>query len=80
MKIEEIQKQIIGNQITLKVVPGASRTELVMENEQLKLFLKNQPEKGKANLALVKYFKKEFKLNVEVVKGKTCRNKVLRIL
>ncbi len=80
MNLPFITNHIQGTQLTIKVQPGASKTELIEENNTLKLFLKTQPEKGKANDALIKFFKKEYKLIVEVVKGKTSRNKILKII
>ena len=55
-------------------------TELIEENNQLKLYLKAQPQKGKANDALIKFFKKEYKLRVVVKSGKTSRDKVICIV
>lgn len=78
--MESINDWIQNGNIEVRVQPGASKTELITENSSLKLYLKAQPEKGKANSALVKFFRKEFKLDVEVVRGKTSRNKVLKIL
>lgn len=64
---------------SLRVIPNASKTELIEENDQLKLYLKAQPQKGKANEALVKFFKKEYKLKVVVKRGKTSRDKVIKV-
>jgi len=36
------------------------------------------PEKGKANLEIVKFFKKEHKTDVEIVSGFSSRKKLLR--
>ena len=60
--------------------PSSSKTELIEENNTPQLYLKAQPEKDKANEALIKFLKKEYKLNVEVVKGKTSKNKILKVI
>ncbi len=65
--------------ISVKVIPHSGRTELKEENNQLKLYLKSPPEKNKANLELIKFFKKELHLNVEIISGLKSREKVLRI-
>jgi uncharacterized protein len=70
---------ITNNSFTVKVIPNASRTELIEENKALKLYLKAQPQKGKANEQLIKFFKKEYNLKVEITKGKTSRTKFLFI-
>ena len=65
-----------GDIINLKVIPNSSRTELKGE----KLYLKAVPEKGKANLELIKFFKKEFNLKVKIKSGEKSRNKVIEVL
>lgn len=66
--------------LTIKVVPHSGRTELKEENGRLKLYLKAPPEKNKANVELIKFFKKEYGLVVEIKRGMTSREKVLRIV
>lgn len=74
-------KPFISNQlIKIKVIPNASSTKLVEENGHLKLYLKAVPEKDKANKELIKFFKKTFKLVMEIKSGEKSREKVLRIL
>jgi len=69
----------LTNHFQIKVIPNSKKTQLV-EKEGLKLYLKEVPEKGKANLAVIKFFKKEKGLKVEIVKGKKCREKFIKIL
>jgi len=69
-----------NNLLKLKVIPNSSQTKLIEENSQLKLYLKSVPEKDKANKELVKFFKKEFDLRVEIKSGMKSREKMLRIL
>jgi len=66
--------------LELRVVPHSSRTELLQENNQLKLYLKSVPQKDKANKELIKFFKKEFNLKVEILRGLKSREKVLKII
>ncbi len=95
MDATEIKKYISNGLLKIKVVPNASRTELVEENDwnednkkdskkennkSLKLYLKAAPEKGKANQEVIKFFKKEFGLRVEIKSGLKSREKVLRVL
>ncbi len=76
----ELPHYITNNLLHLKVIPHSGRTELKEENGRLKLYLKAAPEKNKANLELIKFFKKELGLVVEIKSGATSREKVLRIL
>lgn len=72
--------QFKNNQFKIKVIPNSSRTELKETEEGLKLYLKAVPEKGKANAEVVKFFKKEFNLKVEIKSGEKSREKVLRVI
>ena len=76
----DISHYISNNLLRIKVIPSSGRTELKEENGRLKLYLKSPPEKNKANLELIKFFKKEFALLVEIKSGATSREKVLRIV
>jgi len=69
-----------GNTLSLRVIPDSSKTKLIEENNQLKLYLQAQPEDNKANIALIKFFKKEFNLKVSIKSGAKSRNKVIEIL
>ncbi len=74
-----LQKHIQNNYLKIKVIPNSSRTELTEENGSLKLYLKSPPEKDKANLELLKFFKKEFNLKVVIKSGRKGREKLLEI-
>lgn len=76
----DIKKYICNGQIGLRVTPHSSRTELVEEDGRLKLYLQAVPDKNKANLELIKFFKKEVGLKVEIKSGMKSRDKILRIL
>lgn len=75
-----INNYIKNNLLKTKVIPNSSRTELKEENSILKLYLKAVPEKGKANKEIIKFFKKEFGLKVEIKVGEKSRDKVLEIV
>jgi uncharacterized protein len=75
-----LDKYIHNNLLRIKVIPNASRTELKEVNGSLKLYLQAVPEKGKANQAVIKFFKKEYNLKVEIKSGSKSRDKVLRLI
>ncbi|MEK6900730.1 MAG: DUF167 domain-containing protein [Nanoarchaeota archaeon] len=64
----------------LKVIPNAKHTELKEENDHLKLYVHAPPEKDKANKEVIRFFKKEYNLQVEIKSGEKSREKVLRIV
>lgn len=41
--------------------------------------VKALPEKGKANLEIIKFFSKEYKKDVRIVSGKTSKVKLVRV-
>jgi uncharacterized protein len=68
---------IFPKQFSLRVTPNASRTEFKEEDGKYKLYLQAVPEKGKANAAVIKFFKKEFNIKVEIKSGEKSRDKIL---
>ena len=74
-----LDNHIHNNQLKIKVVPNSKKLQLIEENNQLKLYLRSVPEKGKANNELIKFFKKQFNLNVKIKSGLKSREKILRI-
>lgn len=80
VKILDLQKYVQNGTLQFRAVPHSSRQELVEENGQLKVYLHSLPEKDKANLELIKFFKKEYGLRVKIVSGMTGREKVVRIM
>jgi uncharacterized protein (TIGR00251 family) len=63
----------------VKVIPKASRSEVVeWENEELKIRLAAVPEKGKANIELIRYLSEVLKLGkskIQLIQGETSRHK-----
>ncbi len=66
--------------LKIKVKPNSreQKIEKISDNE-FKIYLKEKPENNKANLALLRLLKKEFRRNVKIIKGKTSRNKIIEI-
>ncbi len=73
----DISRYFQNNFFSIKVIPNSGRTEIKEDNGQLRLYLKSLPDKNKANLELIKFFKKEFGLTVEIKSGIKSRKKVL---
>ena len=69
--------------IKLKIQTRASRDELLeAHNDCLKVRIKAAPVDGKANLHLIKFLAKTFKVpttSITIVRGKTSRQKSLRV-
>ena len=70
--------------IIVKVTPRSSKTEIIEESDQfLKIKLKASPLKGEANNELIKFLAKHYKVGksqIEIIKGLTSRQKLIRIL
>ncbi len=65
--------------IEIKVKVKSGRSEIIEDNGKYIAFLKSEPEKGKANLELVKIAKKYFKKNARIVSGLKSKRKVIEI-
>ena len=68
--------------IEVKVFPKSSREELVKTADIIKAYVKEAPDKGKANKALIALIAKEYKVkkaDVFIVKGETSRKKLIEI-
>lgn len=66
---------------TIKVLPNASKNALVgWENHLLKIRICAQPEKGKANEAIISFLAKELgiqKKQIQIVRGDKSRHKLV---
>lgn len=74
--------------LRIKVIPKSSKNEIieVMQDKEhgatIKIRIKAVPEKGKANLELIKFLSKTYnvpKENISIVGGKTEQIKLIRI-
>jgi len=68
--------------LQVKVFPKSSRKELVTSAEGIKAYIKEAPDKGKANKALIELIAEEYgvrKSSVRIVTGLTSRNKIVEI-
>ncbi len=70
--------------IRIKVTPRSSKNEIVGElpDGTFKIKLKAPPVDGEANVELIKFLSKEWKIpksNIKILKGQTSRNKLIEI-
>jgi uncharacterized protein (TIGR00251 family) len=71
---------IIRMLLQIKVIPNASKTELIKTEAGYKARIQCAPVDGKANDALIMLLSKEFgisKSDIEITKGKTSRSKTI---
>ncbi len=79
----EIKQYIKDGMLSVVVKPNAPKTEVVSwdnDKQALRMNVHAAPEKGKANLEIVKFFKKKFKVDVIIVRGTKRHNKMLKIV
>jgi len=70
------------NSFTIIVKTNTPKTELLQYNKEKKAYLMNVkalPLKGLANKEIIKFFKKQYKKDVRIIKGKTSKTKVLKV-
>lgn len=68
--------------IVIKVIPGAKKTLIKQENDQMKVYLNAPPVDGKANDLLIEVLAEYWhipKSKIEIIKGLKSRNKILMI-
>ncbi|MDO8656928.1 MAG: DUF167 domain-containing protein [Nanoarchaeota archaeon] len=76
----DINKYVKNKLVAVKVIPHAQQSKIIEENKVLKIYLTSIPDKNKANMELINFFKKEFKMRVRIKRGEKSREKVLEIL
>lgn len=72
----------MSKQIKIRVLPRSSKNQIIKQPDGFKIKLKAPPVDGEANKELIKFLSKEWgvaKSRIEIVKGKTSRNKVVKI-
>ena len=79
----EFRKDARGVTFAVRIVPRASRSEIVGEHEgAFRIRVAAPPVEGAANRELIRLLAKEFKFpqgSIEIVSGETSKNKVIRI-
>lgn len=86
--LEKYSKKLADNKeiyLRVKVLVGAGKTEFIeeMADETLKIAVKAVPERGKANLELIKYLAKELgadKKDIKIISGAGDRLKLIKII
>lgn len=71
-----------GLQIQLKILPNASKNQIVKDDIGVKVKLTAQPIEGKANKALIEFLSKQLKVpktSIIITKGETSKEKTLLI-
>ena len=77
-----IDDYVVNGKLNITVKTNSPKTEITgydNAKKALKVNVHAQPEKGKANAEIIKFFTKLIKKKVEIVSGKTSKTKVLRI-
>ena len=85
--LREYIKNLADNKeiyLKIKVLPraGANEIQAILEDGTIKISLKAQPERGRANQELIKFLAEEFSLGKEQIKimaGAGDRNKLVKL-
>ncbi len=67
--------------ISIKLHPNSSQEKIIEieKDKSYEIWIKEKPIDGKANEELVKFLKKYFKKNIEIVSGFNSRKKIIDI-
>lgn len=77
---EQIKLIVEKGIFEIKVIPKSSENKIYLENDKIKVKIREVPEDGKANKAVIDLFSKTFKIpkkNVEIVSGLKSSKKIL---
>ena len=69
--------------VRIKIIPNASKNELIQAQDSLKVRITAQPIENKANKALVEFLAKSLKIaksNIQILKGELNKEKTLLIV
>ena len=67
--------------LLVKVKPNSKKTKIISKSEsEMTIALAAPATDGKANLELIRFFKKMFKKDVKILRGKTSRIKLLKFV
>ncbi len=72
----------LGDIIEIRAKPNSSKSEIKFNSETNKfdVFVHSIPDNNRANNEIIKLFKKEFKLRVEIISGFKSRDKKLKVV
>lgn len=79
---ENIQLKEDGVLIKLRISPNASKNQVMIDNDIIKLKVTAQPIENKANKAVIEYLSKLLKApktSISIVKGETSKDKTIFI-
>ncbi len=74
---------VTGTEIAVRVTPKASRARILVQDDQIRVYVTVAPEDGKANAAVQTLLAKAIglpKSRLELIRGATARDKVFRVL
>jgi uncharacterized protein (TIGR00251 family) len=66
--------------IEAHVKPNSNKNEIISKGAIWKVAIKEKAEGGKANLELIKFLEKKLNKRVEIIRGKTSKKKILKII
>jgi uncharacterized protein (TIGR00251 family) len=66
--------------IKIKVYPHSGREEILkISDDSYKVYLKKPAEDNKANIELLKLFRRHFKVEAKIIKGFSSREKIIEV-
>ncbi|MFH0977548.1 MAG: DUF167 domain-containing protein [Spirochaetota bacterium] len=68
--------------IDIAVIPKSSRSEIIIKDDIIKVFLNSPPEDGKANKELIKIFSKQMRIaksDIQIIRGEKSKKKQITI-
>ena len=75
-----IREDDSGVVLKIRIIPSASKSQIIITSDMIKIKVTAPPVENKANKALIEYLSKCFKIpktSISIVKGETSKDKTL---
>lgn len=66
--------------IKISVKTNQPKNEILKKDGGYLIYIKEKPEKGKANLAIIKLFKRELNKNIRIISGFKSKEKYIEFI
>jgi len=81
MDSDKFKEQLIkNNSLEIKIIPNSKKNKIILKNNKFILEISKEAENNKANQELIRFIKKITGKNIKIIKGKTSKNKIIKIV
>jgi len=71
---------IKNNSLEIKIIPNSRKNNIISKDNKFIIEISQPAENNKANQELIRYLKKITGKEIKIIKGKTSKNKTIKIV